>query len=227
MNEFISPIPSRIRNVAKDGYVAGAVDIIDDDLMLNQAQINSIVEENLVTVSLTASALNPVSIGTQGGVALTATSKINMNISIKKGDVELASAVDTKTCSHTDNEVSNYGRTTYTAEFIKGGMNKPASVIAGAIYFGYGGAFENNNKFVVKSGVSGTYNVVIPSGLSSDPHVWFMVPKPWTISKATKSGFDFPLNPVVEITAPDGVTIYNAYESINTYGAGTEKIVLS
>lgn len=229
-NKRYTSIPKRQRCVDKEEpYIGGAEDIFDDAIQLKQSEINKIVEENLVSVSLSASAGVPVTTGGQGSVTLRATSKIEMkSIAISKEGEEtpLKTETDKDNCVYTDNTVANYGKTNYSARFIKGGIDKTANITVGAIYFGYGaGAFDNNKKFVVKSGISGTYEIVIPSGLGSDPHVWFMVPKPWTISKSTKSGFDYPLkNPVTVIQ--DGKE-YNAYESINTYGDGTEKVTLS
>ena len=40
-NEFTSPIPARLKNVAKGGHVAGAKDIIDDVLGKTQEEINA------------------------------------------------------------------------------------------------------------------------------------------------------------------------------------------
>lgn len=40
-NEFTNPIPTRLKNVAKGGHVAGAKDIIDDALGKTQEEINA------------------------------------------------------------------------------------------------------------------------------------------------------------------------------------------
>lgn len=42
-NETLIPIPGRLHSVATEGHVAGADEIYDDDLQMNQAEINAIV----------------------------------------------------------------------------------------------------------------------------------------------------------------------------------------
>lgn len=41
MTEKINPIPARLKNVAVGGHVAGASDIIDDELGKTQSEINA------------------------------------------------------------------------------------------------------------------------------------------------------------------------------------------
>lgn len=47
MSEITQPIPARLRNVAVNGHVAGAADIIDDNLNKTQAEINAEIDEVL------------------------------------------------------------------------------------------------------------------------------------------------------------------------------------
>ncbi len=47
MTEIIQPIPARIKNVAIGGHVAGAEDIIDDNLGKTQDEINAEILERL------------------------------------------------------------------------------------------------------------------------------------------------------------------------------------
>ena len=91
------------------------------------------------------------------------------------------------------------------------------------IYYGAGVAYTDaTTKASARTTPAGTYNVTVAS---NGQYVWFVVPATMTISKATKGGFDFPLE------APQNITIegiaYKAYRSSNTYDAGTEVITLS
>lgn len=224
MEEIKQAIPARLKNAAIGGHVAGADDIYDDDMMLTQDVINSIVKDNVVTVSLGSSSI-AANMGSQGNVTLTATSKVSMDsISIKKDNNTIAEGSGT-TLRYTDDSVNNYGTTVYQAEFRKGGMVKNASITVGAIYYGSGDeAFPNGSKFVVKGGPAGSYAVTVAS---AGKYVWFMVPASMRINGATKSGFTYPLESPVDVTAPDGETAYKAYRSSNTYDAGTENVVLN
>jgi hypothetical protein len=91
------------------------------------------------------------------------------------------------------------------------------------IYYGAGATYTAaTNKAPARTTPAGTYNVTVAS---NGQYVWFVVPATMTINKATKGGFDFPLE------APQNVTVegvaYKAYRSSNTYDAGTEVITLS
>ena len=58
MSENISYIPARIKNIAKGGHVAGAVDIIDDNKNKTQATINA---ENDATFAVHQNEINGLS----------------------------------------------------------------------------------------------------------------------------------------------------------------------
>jgi hypothetical protein len=56
-------------------------------------------------------------------------------------------------------------------------------------------------------------------------YVFFVVPATMSITKATLSGFDFPLDAPVSVTVED--VAYKSYRSSNTNDAGTYQIVIS
>lgn len=224
MKEFISPIPSRIRNVAKDGYVAGAVDIIDDELGLKQSIINKAVFGNAITVGFSASPAT-INVGSATNVIFTATStKVEAtSIVIKKDNDTLGEGSGSSLSATTAVNPTEDAGSEFKAEFAIGAM--PRSSTLRTIFFGFGGAEYSDDvlkKASLKAGVNGTYTVNVGTANS---YVWFVVPSNMTISKSTKSGFDYPLEPFVNVTV--GGAAYKAYRSINTYNAGNEVVSLS
>ena len=226
MTEIIIPIPARIKNAVPGGHVAGAEDIIDDTLNMTQDVINQIVSDKVITVSMSSSS-SATSMGTQGSVKITASAGISMDtITIKKDGTAFPNPGSGTSYNVTDNAVSDYGTTAYTSEFVKGGLTKTSSITVGAVYYGAStntslSAFPSGSKFIFKTSSAGTYNVTVGTAAS---YVWFFVPSSMSISRATKSGFDFPLENPVTITV-EGVS-YKAYRSSNTYDAGTESVTL-
>lgn len=221
MVEKIQNIPARLKNMAKGGHVAGAADIIDDDLLLTQAQINAIVLGDAVSVSLNYS--SPiVTSGTDATVNLSASCSTDADtITIKRGEEVIATGSG-RSLSFIDTIALSGTPTVYRADFLIGGLTKNASRSIAAVYFGAGAAYTDATRAIEKTSPAGTYNVTVSE---NGQYVWFVVPATMTINRATKSGFDFPLE------APENVTIgdvaYKAYRSSNTYDAGTETVVLS
>ena len=225
-NEHLIPIPGRLHSVAMEGHVAGADEIMDDDLQLTQAQINAVVLGGSITASLGATP-DVVLVSVQSSIALSASINTAMDsIKIKKGSTVLATGSG-KSLSGSDTITPNAaGDTTYTAEFVLGGMTKSATKKVTAVYpikYGAGAAYTDaTTQASARKTPAGTYTVTVSTAGS---YVWFVVPATMTINKATKGGFDFPLE------SPESVTIgnvaYKAYRSSNTYDAGTEVIILS
>jgi hypothetical protein len=225
-NENLIPIPGRLHSVATEGHVAGADEIYDDDLQMNQAEINAIVLDGTITTTLSVSP-SVAYVGTTISVNITATSSVLTNtITIKKGDTVIATGTNKASQIVTDSLNPVEGNNAYSAQFVIGGLTKNSSKhVVGVypIYYGAGTAYtEAITKASARTTPTGTYNVTVAS---NGQYVWFVVPATMTINKATKGGFDFPLE------APQSVTIegvaYKAYRSSNTYDTGTEVITLS
>ena len=65
------PIPERVFNAQKGGFVTGADSIVDDSLQMSQAQINAILMGDAINVSLSATP-SPVFVGVQYTISLVA-----------------------------------------------------------------------------------------------------------------------------------------------------------
>jgi hypothetical protein len=225
-NENLIPIPGRLHSVATEGHVAGAGEIYDDDLQMNQAEINAIVLGGAITTTLSVSP-SVAYVGTAVSINLTASSSVTADtITIKKGDTVIATGTNKTSQAATDSLTPVEGNNAYSAQFVIGGLTKNSSKnVVGVypIYYGAGAAYTAaTTKASARTTPAGTYNVTVAS---NGQYVWFVVPATMTINKATKGGFDFPLE------APQSVTVegvaYKAYRSSNTYDAGTEVITLS
>ena len=220
------PIPGRLHSVAVGEPVSGADEVLDDDLQLTQAQINAIVLGGRITPSMGATP-DVVLVNVQSSIALSALISTAVDsIKIKKGSTVLATGSGTSLSGSDTITPSATGDTTYTAEFVLGGLTKNATKKVTAVYpikYGAGAAYTDaTTQASARKTPAGTYNVTVSTAGS---YVWFVVPATMTINKATKGGFDFPLE------SPENVTIggvaYKAYRSSNTYDAGTEVITLS
>jgi hypothetical protein len=226
MTEKISYIPSRIKNAAVGGHVAGADDIMDDELQLTQSQINSIVLGDAININLTASP-STVFVGETKSITLNATiSTPADNIKIKKGDTVISTGGGTSLSGTDSITPSIAGNVSYIAEFVLGGLTKTSSrsvTAVNKIYYGSGTVYTDaTNSPSAKTSPAGTYNVTVAVDAT---YVFFNVPATMTINKATLSGFDFPLDAPVTETI-DGVS-YKVYRSSNTNDAGTYQIVIS
>ena len=231
-------IPQRQKCVNKeDPYVAGAEDIKDDAQGLTQAQINAIVLGDAISVSLSASKDssstedNPV-------VKLTASCSVNATITIKRGDEVVITANNVKTlnATHAFAPSTSTLLDTYTATFKIGELVKTVTINVGAIFVVCGenwtGAQDVSPDLedsYMKTSPSGTYNVNVTKYISvATPgpfHVYFIIPRSMSISGATMSGFDFPLESGVNSTFQGANCKY--YESSNDYPEGTLTIKIS
>lgn len=190
-----------------------------------QDQINAIVIDKAV-VSLGVSPA-AVFVGAESVITLTATSNTETSaIKIKKYGVAVASGSGVSLTGRNSVIPVSAGNINYTAEFTIAGLSKTASKSVAAVYpirIGSGAAYvEGTALSAPKTSPAGTYNVAV--GRDMD-YVWFNVPATMTISKATMSGFNFPLE-AAQAVEIDGVP-YKAYRSSNTYDAGTLTIVIS
>lgn len=131
MTKKISKIPSRIENAQVDELgnpmeVAGAKDILDDDLQLRQSQINAIVLGGSITPNLTRNK-TAVFVGTTSSITLTATiSTPADSIKIFKYGVAnpIATGSDTSLPYVDSVTPSARGNIQYYAEFKIGGLLK-------------------------------------------------------------------------------------------------------
>jgi hypothetical protein len=226
MTEKISYIPSRIKNAAVGGHVAGADDIMDDELQLTQSQINSIVLGDAININLTASP-STVFVGEMKSITLNATiSTPADSIKIKKGDTVISTGRGTSLSGTDSITPSIAGNVSYIAEFVLGGLTKTSSrsvTAVNKIYYGSGTIYTDaTNSPSARTSPAGTYNVTVAVDAT---YIFFNVPATMTINKATLSGFNFPLESPENVTI-DGVA-YKSYRSSNTNDAGTYQIVIS
>ena len=201
-------------------------DIIDTASQMTQAQINQIVIGGNITVNLSASP-SPIFVGAQQAVSLSATiSTAATTIRIKKGDVVLSTGSGTSLSASDTITPASAGNTSYTAEFIIGGITKTASRSISAVYpirIGTGTEYVDGTPLTTpKTSPAGTYNVTVAN---DGEYVYFNVPSTMTINGATMGGFEFPLEAAQSKTI--GGVSYKSYRSSNTYDAGTLTIVIS
>ena len=193
-----------------------------------QDQIDAIVSDKAV-VSLSASATTFI----VGERTFTLTASTNTNaesIVIKQGSTAIAIGSG-KNLAHTiavtQPTASNI---VYTAEFTFAGGNERTTsatiYFVNKVYVGSGAVYTDvaSDSYVVSARRSpaGTYNVTVEQ---NGQYVFFVIPATMSITKATLSGFDFPLDAPVAETI-DGVS-YKVYRSSNTNDAGTYQIVIS
>jgi len=223
-------IPGRLESAELNGHVTGAMDIIDDDLGLTQAQINAIVIGDAVNVSLSASK-DSSSTAETPVVRLTANCSVNATITIKKGSTVVATVDDARTLSATDTFVPDPETllSVYTAEFEVGGLVKTATANVGMVFVVCGEDWNDAQDVspdiedtYIKTSPSGTYNVNVSKYVSvANPgpfHVYFIIPRSMSISGATMGGFNFPLQNAANSTFQGANCKY--YESSNDYPTG-------
>lgn len=148
--EVIQNIPARLKNMAIGGHVAGADDIMDDDLGMTQDAINKIVFSSNITVGLTSS-VSTVFARTPISVPLTAASNVKANeITIKKDGVSqpLATAENVSSLSYTHTLNPVVGSNVYRATFKYSGISDKTATktVTGAdkIFYGLGTASMDN-----------------------------------------------------------------------------------
>lgn len=196
-----------------------------DDL---QAQIDAIVSEK-ATVSLSISP-NTLIVGEQTFTLTASTNTTAENIVIKYGS-ELIISGSGKTLSRSITVTQDTAADIpYTAEFTFAGGNKRTATatvyFVNKVYVGSGAVYTDvtidSHAVSARRSPAGTYNVTVEQ---NGQYVFFVIPATMSITKATLSGFDFPLDTPVSATV-DGVS-YKVYRSSNTNDAGTYQIVIS
>ena len=193
-----------------------------------QAQINAIVSDK-ATVSLSASASTYI-VGSSTFTLIASTNTNAESIVIKQGNNVIATGSG-KTVAQTITVVQETAANIiYTAEFTFAGGNKRTAMttvyFVDKVYVGSGAVYTNviGDSYAqsARRSPAGTYNVTVAE---NGQYVFFVIPASMSITKATLSGFDFPLDTPVNETI-DGVS-YKVYRSSNTNDAGTYQIVVS
>jgi hypothetical protein len=193
-----------------------------------QAQIDAIVSDK-ATVSLSAS--TSIFIVGEGAPILTASTNTNAeSIIIKQGSDVIATGSGKVISQRVNITQETAGNIVYTAEFTFAGGNKRTATatvyFVNKVYVGSGDAYTDviGDSYAQSARRSpvGTYDVTVAQ---NGQYVFFVIPATMSITKATLSGFDFPLDAPVSETI-DGVS-YKVYRSSNTNDAGTYQIVVS
>lgn len=193
-----------------------------------QDQIDTIVS-NTAIISLSVSATTFI----MGERMFTLTASTNTSaesIVIKQGSNIIATGSGNTLVQEVNVEQTTAGNIDYTAEFTFTGGNKKTTDVTiyfvNKIYVGSGAVYTDvtTDTYAVSARRSpaGTYNVTVEQ---NGQYVFFVIPATMSITKATLSGFDFPLDAPVSETI-DGVS-YKVYRSSNTNDAGTYQIVIS
>ena len=220
MSEKKIPIPARLQNVAENGHVAGASDIMDDNLQLTQAEINAMVLGGAISVGFSTSPASLIKTATTN-VTLTATcSQSATSILIKKNGITIGSGSGTSTSATASVNPSTDIASVYTADIFVGSIQR--TLTSKYVLFGSGNTYNDVSRASLRTSAAGTYSVPVET---SQTYVFFVVPVSMTINRATMSGFDFPLESPTNVTI-DGVA-YKSYKSSNTYDAGDLTIVIS
>ena len=193
-----------------------------------QDQIDVIISDK-ATVSLSASASTFI----VGERTFTLTASTNTNtesIVIKQGSNVIATSSGKTLIQEVSVEQTTAGNIGYTAEFTFAGDNKRTTnttvYFVNKIYVGSGTVYtdiiDDNHDVSARRNPAGTYSVTVEQ---NEQYVFFVIPATMSISKATLSGFDFPLEAPVTETI-DNIS-YKVYRSSNTNDAGTYQIVIS
>lgn len=193
-----------------------------------QDQIDAIISDKAI-ISLSASTTTFI-VG-EGMFILTASTNTNAeDIVIKQGGNIIATGSGKTLAQEVSVEQATAGSIDYTAEFTFVGGNKRTAnatvYFVNKIYVGSGAIYTDvtTDSYAVSARRSpaGTYNVTVAQ---NGQYVFFVIPATMSITKATLSGFDFPLDAPVSETIDD--VSYKVYRSSNTNDAGTYQIVVS
>jgi hypothetical protein len=196
-----------------------------DDL---QNQIDAIVSDK-ATVSLSASTSTFI-VG-EGAFILTASTNTNAeSIIIKQGSTVIATGSGKAISQRVALTQETAGNVSYTAEFTFAGGNTRSTTVTvyfvNKLYVGSGAVYTDviSDSYAqsARRSPAGTYNIIIEQ---NGQYVFFLIPSTMSITKATLSGFDFPLDAPVNVTIED--VAYKSYRSSNTNDAGTYQIVIS
>lgn len=206
----------------------GDITLFENHHQALQDQIDAIVSDKAV-VSLSASDTTFI----VGERAFTLTASTNTNaesIIIKQGSNVLATGSGKTLAKSVTVNQATAGNIGYTAEFTFAGGNKRTTsatiYFVNKIYVGSGAVYTDvaSDSYAVSARRSpaNTYNVTVGQ---NGQYVFFIIPATMSITKATLSGFDFPLDALVTETIDN--VLYKVYRSSNTNDEGTYQIVIS
>lgn len=206
----------------------GDITLFENHYQVLQDQIDAIVSDK-ATVSLSASTSTFI----VGKRTFTLTASTNTNtesIVIKQGSNVIATGSGKTLIQEVSVEQTTAGNIDYTAEFTFAGDNKRTTnttvYFVNKIYVGSGTVYtdiiDDNHDVSARRNPAGTYSVTVEQ---NEQYVFFVIPATMSISKATLSGFDFPLESPISVTI-EGIA-YKSYRSSNTNDAGTYQIVIS
>ena len=193
-----------------------------------QAQIDAIVSDK-ATVSLSASTSTFI-VGERTFTLMASSNTNAESIVIKQGSTVIATGSGKTLIQNITIIQATAGNIGYTAEFTFAGDNKRSTTVTvyfvNKVYAGSGAVYTDviSDSYTqsARRSPAGTYNVTVAQ---NGQYVFFVVPATMNITKATLSGFDFPLD------SPESVTVegiaYKSYRSSNTNDAGTYQIVIS
>ena len=193
-----------------------------------QDQIDAIVSDKAI-ISLSAS--DTIFIVGKRVFTLTASTNTSAkSIVIKQGSNTIATGSGKTLIQEVSVEQATVGNISYIAEFIFAGDNKRTTnatvYFVNKIYVGSGAVYTDvttdAHAVSARKSPAGTYTVTVAE---NGQYVFFVIPATMSITKATLSGFDFPLESPISETI-DNVS-YKVYRSSNTNDAGTYQIVIS
>ena len=193
-----------------------------------QDQIDVIVSDKAI-ISLSASTATFI-VGERTFTLTASTNTSAESIIIKQGSNIIVTGSGKTLVQEVRVEQATAGNIEYTAEFtFTGGNKKPTDAtiyFVNKIYVGSGAIYTDvtTDSYAVSARRSpaGIYNVTIAQ---NGQYAFFVIPATMSITKATLSGLDFPLDAPVSETI-DSVS-YKVYRSSNTNDAGTYQIVIS
>lgn len=221
MSEVTQTIPARLKNMAIGGHVAGADDIMDDDLGMTQDEINKIVFASNINVSLT-SFITTVFARTPIDIPLTATSNVKSNeITITKDGVSqpLATAENVATLSYTHRLTPAVGSNVYRARFKYSGIAAitASKTVTGVdkIFYGLGTeTMENYNSITsycpVRTSPTGA---VFPYTPTVGSYCYILIPTSMgqintEKIKIVSSGLGYVMSRIGSTISKDGTTYY-------------------
>ena len=193
-----------------------------------QDQIDTIISDKAV-ISLSASTTTFI-VGERMFTLTASTNTSAESIVIKQGSNVVATGSGKTLIQGVSVEQDTVGSIGYTAEFTFAGGNKRTANVTvyfvNKIYVGSGAVYTDvaSDSYAVSARRSpaSTYNVTVAQ---NGQYVFFVIPATMSITKATLSGFDFPLDTPVTETINN--VSYKVYRSSNTNDAGTYQIVIS
>lgn len=193
-----------------------------------QAQIDAIVSDKAI-VNFAVST-NTFIIGERTFTLSASTDTNAESIIIKQGSNIIATGSGNTLATEVTVNQATVGNIDYIAEFTFAGDNKRTANVSvyfvNKIYVGSGTVYtdiiDDDHDVSARRNPAGTYSVTVEQ---NSQYVFFVIPATMSITKATLSGFDFPLESPANVTIED--VAYKSYRSSNTNDAGTYQIVIS